>query len=75
MYQFFLLASVLSEQMSLVSDMKEFKMKMKSFNITFILQLLCSFNVPWSWGGLWYGDVVILSKCKIEEIIYVTDSI
>lgn len=69
MYQFFLLASVLSEQMSLVLDMKELKMKMKSFNITFILKLLCSFNVPWSWEGLWYGDVVILSKCKIEKFI------
>ncbi len=45
----------------------QMKLKVMSFNNTFILELLCSFNVFWRWGRLWYGYVVILSKGKIEE--------
>lgn len=45
----------------------ETRVKMMSFNITFILELLCSFSVFWRWGRLWYSQVVILSKGKIEE--------
>lgn len=35
--------------------------------LTFVLELLGSFDVFWRWGGLWYGDVVILSNHEGEE--------
>lgn len=61
---FLLLVSVLSlpELMLLESDYEEMRIRVKSINVTFVLKLLCSFNVPWRRGGLWHGDVVILEQ-------------